>query len=153
MWIVILLIIVIFILYFYFAYKNSPDVQIKKCEETSNWFYQRVSKELHDQFKKTDTFQDYFGEKKIEIVSAQIKKLENTKNKYIRLKEKYLYLPFDKKTDIYNDWLHFVHSMDRWIGAHDPLWDDFDKKEKIRKESEIAMEEIEKRFNTKLKGK
>jgi hypothetical protein len=72
-------------------------------------------------------------------------------DKYIRIKEKYINLPFEQKIEIYNDWLHFVSSMSRWAGAHDPLWDDFDQTDKITKETEIAMEEIEKRFNTKLK--
>jgi hypothetical protein len=47
MWTIVLLIAVIFVLYLYFAYKNSPEEQIKKCEKTSAYCHQDALKELN----------------------------------------------------------------------------------------------------------
>lgn len=131
------------IIFWYFRKKN-PENQIKWLEEKAYWLY-GMSLEKHNSLILYDIHED------------DEKRLKETEDKYIRLKEKY---KFDQNTllKIAIDWrdynLNLHGKVMEWgklgVNMGDNAYEEHD--EGIR-EHQLIIEEIEKRFDILLKDK
>jgi len=131
------------IVYWFFRKKN-PESQIKWLEEKAYWLY-GMSLEKHNSPILYDIHED------------DEKRLKETEDKYIRLKEKY---KFDQNMllKIAIDWrdynLNLFGKVSEWkklgVNVEDNAYEEYG--EGIR-EHQLIIEEIEKRFDSLLKEK